>query len=148
MSFGGFGLRKARAENWLDILSVNPQDFEGDGLRANAEPWIEIERQIPDDPELEPRAFLEELTCPLLAIWGADDIMVPVEKSQTVFKESLKKAGNQDVTFRVIAGAGHDLMVPKAKNAPTSIADVKLPDGVVDWLLERFEVSSGLTPRG
>jgi hypothetical protein len=137
-------VESARDKPWLKWI-VSPSDLEGDGLRANTESLIEIELQIPDpqDFDVDPKPILEQVHCPVLAVWGDADILVPVDKSVAVFEQSLKKAGNSDVTLTVLPKASHGLMVPTSK--PTaSMIDRFAPDlfdTITDWLLERVDVS-------
>ena len=51
------------------------------------------------------------MTCPVLAIYGECDVLVPVEKSIEVYKEALEKAGNSDYTIKVFPKASHAVMV-------------------------------------
>jgi uncharacterized protein len=72
-----------------------------------------------DDAELElmrrwldhdPRAALERIRCPVLAVFGADDPIVPVEASVAVFRGARAgRPGGLEVT--VLAGADHRLRV-------------------------------------
>ncbi len=54
---------------------------------------------------------LERLRVPLLAVWGAADVLVPVPESRTAVAAAAARAGNRDVTLRVVAGADHSLQV-------------------------------------
>jgi pimeloyl-ACP methyl ester carboxylesterase len=63
----------------------------------------------------DPRAALERLECPLLAIFGDEDLHVPVEESIAVFRGArADRPGTLDV--ETLAGADHRLQVgdPKA----------------------------------
>jgi pimeloyl-ACP methyl ester carboxylesterase len=53
--------------------------------------------------------YLERCQCPLLAVWGAADSIVPVEESQRIFERALEKAGNALCEFIVVPGADHGL---------------------------------------
>lgn len=47
--------------------------------------------------------------CPVLAIWGEDDVLVPARKSATLYRQYLKAAGNRDVTIVVFPHTGHSI---------------------------------------
>jgi uncharacterized protein len=62
----------------------------------------------------EPSAALAALTCPLLAIFGAEDVQVPVE-------DSVRAIGADTLATRevvVFPGAGHDLRLADGNRAP------------------------------
>lgn len=57
-------------------------------------------------------AALATLRMPLLAVWGADDVLVPADTSRAMVRAaraSLRQAGDE---LRVIPGASHTLHVP------------------------------------
>jgi pimeloyl-ACP methyl ester carboxylesterase len=58
---------------------------------------------------VQPERYLKAVHCPVLAIWGADDTVVPARKSSSIYKQSLAAAGNHDVTLVVLANADHSL---------------------------------------
>ncbi|MDX6423697.1 MAG: uncharacterized protein QOI67_1168 [Gaiellaceae bacterium] len=65
--------------------------------------------------EHDPRAALEQLECPLLALFGDEDLHVPVEESIAVFRAArADRPGSLDV--ETLPGADHRLQVgdPKA----------------------------------
>jgi pimeloyl-ACP methyl ester carboxylesterase len=73
---------------------------------------------FPDDEELwgfmlrnfdyDPRSALERIQIPVLALFGADDAVVPVEDSVAVYREVVQ---TQLLTVTVFAGADHRLQV-------------------------------------
>jgi len=58
---------------------------------------------------VQPKKYLSAVRCPVLAIWGADDTLVPARKSASIYRQYLKVAGNHDVTLVVLGNAGHSL---------------------------------------
>ena len=58
---------------------------------------------------VQPKTYLSAVRCPVLAIWGADDTLVPARKSASIYRQYLKAAGNHDVTIVVLANADHSL---------------------------------------
>jgi pimeloyl-ACP methyl ester carboxylesterase len=60
---------------------------------------------------------MARLRCPVLAVFGRDDPIVPVEQSVSVFREAVDDHGALDV--EVMPGAGHRLEVdPSGRLAP------------------------------
>ncbi|NNL98173.1 MAG: alpha/beta hydrolase, partial [Acidimicrobiia bacterium] len=57
----------------------------------------------------DPKDSLARVRCPVLAIFGENDIVQPTERSATLFEEYLTAAGNDDVTIVVMPGIGHDI---------------------------------------
>ena len=85
-------------------------ETESQDIRAaiNVDAWRN-ERSAKDRHD--PYAILARVTCPVLAIYGECDVLVPVEKSIEVYKEALEKAGNSDYTIKVFPKASHAVMV-------------------------------------
>jgi pimeloyl-ACP methyl ester carboxylesterase len=75
-----------------------------------------------------PETYLKAVHCPVLAIWGADDTLVPARKSSTIYQQSLEAAGNHDVTLVVLANADHSLNDFGARYQTT----------LTRWLTNRF----------
>jgi len=74
--------------------------------------------------------------CPVLAIFGELDPLVPVPKSAEIWKTALREAGNHDVVVKIFPHAGHTLADPRT-GAP-------VPGFVAlqrDWLLKRVTVN-------
>jgi len=61
--------------------------------------------------EHDPVPPLRNVHIPVLAIWGANDKLLPVERSVTVFRDNLAQAGDSDVTLKVFPGATHALEI-------------------------------------
>jgi len=80
----------------------------------------------------DPPPALERITCPVLAIFGEHDSLVPVEQSVEIFKRTL--AGNDDVTIRIFSGADHRIQV----GGPLTFAPGYL-DLLGDWLQQQTQ---------
>lgn len=80
----------------------------------------------------EPVSALERITCPVLAIFGERDTLVPVARSVRIFEEALSPAGNRDVTIEVFPGADHRIRT----GDPPRFAEGYL-DTMAAWLRER-----------
>jgi len=53
--------------------------------------------------------FLTRVTCPVLAIFGADDQLVPAQKSAELYEQYLSQAGNKNFKIIVFPKADHAL---------------------------------------
>jgi len=56
----------------------------------------------------EPPAF-KNLNCPVLAIWGKNDLVVPSKKSARIFENKMKAIGNQNFSIKIVADADHTM---------------------------------------
>ncbi len=81
----------------------------------------------------EPVTALERISCPVLAIFGERDPLVPVDESVRIFEDALAQAGNDDVTISVFADADHRI---RAED-PNGFADGYL-DTMTEWLRARI----------
>lgn len=80
----------------------------------------------------------EGVKVPVLAFWGEQDTVVPVEMSVERIRAALSRAGNQDVTIMVIPRADHNLMrQPNPENLPAT----EYLETMVEWTLKRARVS-------
>lgn len=85
---------------------------------------------------------LANVKCPVLAIYGERDTFLPVERSVRVWRESLKEAGNRDVTFKIFPRGGHSLQEVETGGVKEMTRLTRFVDGYFqtmrDWLLERI----------
>jgi pimeloyl-ACP methyl ester carboxylesterase len=81
----------------------------------------------------EPVTALERISCPVLAIFGERDPLVPVDDSMRIFDESLARAGNDDVTIRIFAGADHRIRRDDLNGFAGGYLDT-----MTDWLRARI----------
>ena len=88
-------MNKGRLEGWLGY--VNPPSSL-DSLTWHV-------RQILD---YDPLPALEQLKCPVLAVYGELDTIVPVGFNRRRMEEALERAGNTDVTVTVFPKANHN----------------------------------------
>jgi uncharacterized protein len=97
---------------------------DGHGPSNDAE--IELVRQWLDH---DPRPALERLTCPLLAIFGEDDLVTPVEESIAAFRAA--RAGRPgDLDVETLHGADHRLQ----SGEPPALHPV-YDTALGDWIL-------------
>ena len=73
---------------------------------------------------------LERVRCPILAIWGERDLLVPVEASFAAFDAASNKAGRLEDELHVIEGADHGLRRPGSDDIPTVVTDT-----TVSWVM-------------
>jgi len=52
---------------------------------------------------------IENLTCPVLAIWGENDLLVPSVASSEHYRNTMKKIGNKKATVVIVPQADHTL---------------------------------------
>jgi hypothetical protein len=69
------------------------------------------------DTHFDPAPILRRVRCPVLAIYGAKDRMVPVEENEPLLARFLKEGGNRDVTIRVFPKGNHGLRLCKTGTA-------------------------------
>jgi uncharacterized protein len=72
-----------------------------------------------DDPSLlrfvrriwsfDPLPYVERCRCPVLGVWGEDDVFVAAVESRKLFDEALAKGGNAQHKLVLIPGLGHGL---------------------------------------
>lgn len=59
--------------------------------------------------DYDPILMLEKVRVPVLAVWGGDDVLVPVAESRAAIEAAFTRGGNRNVTCRVYAGADHSI---------------------------------------
>ena len=94
-----------------------------------------------------PRSLLEQITCPVLAIFGDKDTIVDFKESARVYARALRKAGNRDVTIKIFPNADHVIFPSKtgggkeleqAFQRPTKEFAPGYLETMGDWLQKRF----------
>ncbi|WP_176731596.1 alpha/beta hydrolase family protein [Micromonospora rhizosphaerae] len=68
--------------------------------------------------DYDPAPALAALSCPLLAIFGADDLLVPVEDSARAITNTLKKAHHTDHEIVVFPHADHNIRIYCGEGTP------------------------------
>jgi pimeloyl-ACP methyl ester carboxylesterase len=59
----------------------------------------------------DPAATLARIRCPLLAIFGAQDVLVPAWESAQIYSASLRAADNPDVTIAIFPQGNHRIQL-------------------------------------
>ncbi len=57
--------------------------------------------------KMDPKVYLEQVQCPVLALNGAKDLQVPSQVNLTAIGGALAKGGNKDVTIKEFPGLNH-----------------------------------------
>jgi pimeloyl-ACP methyl ester carboxylesterase len=84
------------------------------------------------DVSHDPLAVYRKVTCPVLAIFGEFDWMVPVTRSAAEIEKALRDGGNRDFAVRTFARAGHGLL----ETTGPGPVDLATPARVVPGMLE------------
>jgi pimeloyl-ACP methyl ester carboxylesterase len=84
----------------------------------------------------DPLAWWARVHVPVLLIYGADDQRVPARESAARIAATLLRAGNGDVTIRILPGADHTFrLLPSPSGWPVTAPDY-VPS-LLDWLARR-----------
>jgi dienelactone hydrolase len=87
----------------------------------------------------DPVPALQALHVPALFLFGAEDRLIPVEKSATVIRDVLTQNGHPDFTVRVFDGDDHNVRV--AVGDASGEVDPRYLDTMREWLSEKVRVS-------
>ncbi|MFC4999750.1 alpha/beta hydrolase family protein [Dactylosporangium cerinum] len=91
---------------WYKTVSADPYDT------------VEILGFITRALSFDPAALIPHLRCPILALYGAADELVPVERSVAVLAERLPGLHRGRNAVAVLPGADHMLFVAKGEHSP------------------------------
>jgi pimeloyl-ACP methyl ester carboxylesterase len=154
----------ARAEKWEDLeaflygtilaqLQALPEEQQaalGD-LEAVARQRVAIQLEGLQNPWFQfflgynPGDDWEQITVPVLALFGELDVQVDVSQNQPALEAALAHAGNDDVTMVIFPTANH-LFQDAKTGSPAEYAALSpefVPgflETITDWLLERVDV--------
>jgi pimeloyl-ACP methyl ester carboxylesterase len=96
---------------------------------------------------LDPAEYLRKVKCPVLALWGENDLQVDPDQNMPPMEKALRAAGNKRFTLRRLPGLNH-LFQRSKSGLPTEYAQIEEtfnPDAlkvIGDWLQS---VSSSLS---
>jgi len=101
-------LEPIQDESWTRNLYL--RDLYLPALRA-IKPEQLAAMRADDGPGLtgDPKDYWTRVRCPVLAVFGEKDILVPAQKSADLYAQYLAQAGNRDVSITVFPGVGHSL---------------------------------------
>jgi pimeloyl-ACP methyl ester carboxylesterase len=57
----------------------------------------------------DPKEYMTRVHCPVLALFGEDDVLQPTDKSAALYEQYLTEAGNRDHRIVVLPGVGHSI---------------------------------------
>ncbi|MCP9768400.1 alpha/beta hydrolase [Lacihabitans sp. LS3-19] len=92
----------------------------------------------------DPRATLENVKCPVLAINGEKDLQVPPKENLNAIEKSLKKGGNSDVTILEFPNLNH-LFQESTTGSPKEYAKIEQTfapvalESISTWVLKRVK---------
>ena len=81
----------------------------------------------------EPLRWWAKVRVPVLLVYGAEDQRVPARESATRIADTIRLAGNPDVTVRTFPGADHTFRLPPGPSGWPSTAPDYLPT-LLSWL--------------
>lgn len=91
----------------------------------------------------DPAPIWEKVRVPVLLLWGAQDMVVPAQKSKTIIENALKKGENKEYELKIFDKAGHGVGVTRDKNEAWDFP--RLASGyqeiMIEWTLKRVKVS-------
>ena len=112
-------------------------------LRALQTPWFKFFL------DYDPAATLEQVTVPVLAVFGKLDWQVPADINRPAIRHALEIAGNRDVTAVTLPRANH--LFQEAETGSSSeyaTLDKEFVPGFLElitgWILDRVEVTGGV----
>jgi fermentation-respiration switch protein FrsA (DUF1100 family) len=115
-------------------------------MKAMKSPWMRT--FLTHDPV----PVLEKVRCPVLALFGANDLQVAPEVNAPPLERALRRGGNRDFTVRVIPRANH-LFQETDSGSPMLYGTLKkefapgLLDTVTAWLAVRTRPAAAKTSR-
>ena len=101
------------------------------GIGPEDWPFFVLNFQHPYDPV----PSLEHVACPMLALFGELDPLVPVEESARIFEAAARESGNHDLTIHIFSGADHRIRVGDALRFAPGYLEV-----MSDWLRRRAQI--------
>jgi uncharacterized protein len=93
----------------------------------------------------DPRPVLEQVQCPVLALFGELDLQVPPEQNVPEMEGALRRGGNRDFTVKRLPGLNH-LLQPAMTGTVVEYAQIEQTldpgalDLVADWLRDKLKV--------
>lgn len=115
---------------------------------ARNKPWYDacpfLDRDAPGASKLlqligdyDPVPTLRKVHCPVLAVFGELDPLVPPQKSRKIWRTALRKAGNHDVAIKIFPHAVHGIYDPRTMMIVPGFFDLQR-----DWLMQHVTVNN------
>lgn len=95
--------------------------------------------------DYDPAPALTKVTCPVLLLFGSNDLQVPPAQNEKPMTDALTKAGNKDFTVKLMPKANH-LFQESVTGSPTEYTTLKkefVPgflDAISEWMLQRVTI--------
>jgi len=102
-------LKSIKGERWAKFQGLDQALPMFDNMPPQA--WGTVKDQMEALMIVDPAEYLVRIHVPVLAIFGENDTLVPVEKSLVAYKKYLGEAGNQAFTYKVFANPDHAIRV-------------------------------------
>ena len=103
-------------------------------IETNLYSLVEAERSRPEYV-YDPKPYLLQVRVPFLALFGANDDLVPVEESRAVFSHALTVARNDRFELKTFPGADHNLRTPSGAFVSGYV------ELMIEWLLKNLPIS-------
>jgi pimeloyl-ACP methyl ester carboxylesterase len=87
-------------------------------IKSITEPWMQHFMRT------DPVPFLQKVKCPVLALWGSNDLQVPPAQNEPALKAALSAGGNKDVTATTLPGLNH-LFQTSSTGLPAEYAKIE-----------------------
>jgi pimeloyl-ACP methyl ester carboxylesterase len=101
-------LQSVQDEPWAEFVYL--KDLYIPLLQSIPPEQVEAAKALAGQSLLEdPKESLPGVRCPVLAIFGEDDLLQPTAKSAVLYEQYLTEAGNEQFQIVVIPGVGHSL---------------------------------------
>jgi uncharacterized protein len=89
----------------------------------------------------DPLPYWRKVKCPVLAIWGERDTMVPAKRSAELIEGALRSAGNTNYVIKSFPKARHGIDLPGKQRLPEGWVDWQFAPGYIElmsrWIKER-----------
>ncbi|MCP4647922.1 MAG: amidohydrolase family protein, partial [bacterium] len=119
-------LQEVHTEPWSEYIGTQQVMPMLESLPPEALPSVKA--MMESSLFVDPTSYLSRIHVPVLAIFGEKDASVPVKKSIGIYEQSLRTAGNMDLTVKVFPEANHTILVD---NKPAS----GFYSTMVEWLI-------------
>ncbi|TBN01345.1 alpha/beta fold hydrolase [Hyunsoonleella flava] len=132
------GLNDFKAKNPMSVVapSITPTLIEQQFKILDSKWLLEFIR-------IEPKDYLEKVSCPILVLNGSKDVQVLPEVNLPAIEKALATSGNKDVTIKELKGLNHLFQTADTGNIDEykTIEETFSTDAlelIVDWINERF----------
>jgi hypothetical protein len=95
----------------------------------------------------DPCTILKQVRCPVLALGGEKDTLVPAKENLAGIEQALKAGGNTRFTVREFPGMNHGFQTVRPDNTPGKASDGETMSPLVlqtisDWIIAQTETAT------